>query len=451
MPSPKRQKTVRDSGMFKDNSDSDSSDSAFESVRPHKSDKSDKSESKKSNDDNGKNASSPNNPAAPAPHDYICIHRPYFDVEGAEWLAWSTNPSSNLDKDEIYSKRFKPIFEQEVKDGIYKAPPSEHKDHKWVMMWGAWLKTDLLRRKSTYCEPNLFGMNLYNDWRGWGMHEIAENMMKEFDRAFRSKGDERIKKMWVVVSAVGLWLNGDDHLDAIIQCEDGDTTFEIIDLLGCSLLTALAAIEAADELKPDSCFLDLALVIAYYLELSHDVFAYGIEDKCLAWHKEAAEYFKKGNLNPNKGLFATKLRIEKIEEVGASEEETDDEDEKVTTAPETPAKGTAEDPVTIDDNVANKENKEPEATLNTRVSPPLTPKVKRKQNPGGVHNEDTDPWKWAQKFAAYKKNHHPKVGGQHYDITKMSSIDREAVAFDGKDPLAHIPKKALKGNLLDIA
>ncbi|KAK1907333.1 hypothetical protein P3342_005658 [Pyrenophora teres f. teres] len=118
MPSPKRQKTVRDSGMFKDNSDSDSSDSAFESVRPHKSDKSDKSDKSET----------------PAPHDYICIHRPYFDVEGAEWLAWSTNPSSNLDKDEIYSKRFKPIFEQEVKDGIYKAPPSEHKDHKWVMI-----------------------------------------------------------------------------------------------------------------------------------------------------------------------------------------------------------------------------------------------------------------------------------------------------------------------------
>jgi len=195
----------------------------------------------------------------------------------------------------------------------------------------------------------------------------------------------------------------------------------------------------------------LALVIAYYLELSHDLPAYGVEGEFVAWRKEAVKYFKKGNLDPDKGLFATKLRIEKLEEVDASEEETDKEEENSTTVQATPPVGTAENPVTIDDDDANKENKEPEPATDTCVSPPLTPKGKTKRSAHSVQNKDTDPWKWAQKFAAYKEGHHPKMGGQQYDITKMSRVDREAVAFDGKDPLAHIPAKALKENLLDLA
>ena len=199
----------------------------------------------------------------------------------------------------------------------------------------------------------------------------------------------------------------------------------------------------------------MALVIAYYLELSHDLPAYGIEGECVAWRKEAVKQFKKGNLDPDKGLFATKLRIEKLEEVDASEEETDEETDEeegnVTTVQAPPAAGTAENPVTLDDDDTDKENKEPKPITSTCVSPPLTPKGKRKRNVHGAQNKDTDPFKWATKFAAYKEGHYPKMGGQQYDITKMSRVDREAVAFDGKDPLADIPAKALRENLLDLA
>jgi len=274
----------------------------------------------------------------------------------------------------------------------------------------------------------------------------------EFDKAFRSTDEKRIEKMWVVISAVGLWLNAEDYLDAFIQCEDGDTTGEIIVLLGCALLTALATIEAAGELKPDSRFLDLALVIAYYLELSHDISAYGVEDELVAWRKEAVKYFKKANLDPDKGLFATKLRIEKLGEGDASEEETDEEEENFTTVQATPPAGTAENPVTIDEDDANKENKDPEPATDTCVSPPLTPKGKKKKsNARGMQDKDTDPWKWAQKFAVYKKGHRPKMRSQHYDITKMSTLERRALAFDGKDPLADIPVEVLKKDLLDLA
>jgi hypothetical protein len=264
--------------------------------------------------------------------------------------------------------------------------------------------------------------------------------MIEFDKAFRSKSGKRVEEMWTVVSAVGLWFNEDENIGALINNEDGDTTCELIGLIGCSLLTALAVIEAAGELNPDSRFLDLTLVIAYYLELSHDLPAYGIEGECVAWRKEAVLYIRKGNLNLGRGLSTTKLRIEKLEKVDEGPYEEDIN---------TPIAGaSAENPVTIlDDSQADKENANPDVTAKKPVSPP--PSAKRKRGLGNV--ESKDPWHWADKFKQYKQDRAPVMGGQKYDITKMSRADRAVAAFDGKDPLAGVKAKNLKGDLLDFA
>jgi hypothetical protein len=273
--------------------------------------------------------------------------------------------------------------------------------------------------------------------------------MIEFDKAFRSKSDKRIEEMWTVVSAVGLWLNEDANIGALINNEDGNTTCELIGLIGCSLLTALAVIEAAGELKPDSRFLDLTLVIAYYLELSHDLPAYGIEGKCVAWRKEAVKYIRKGNLSLERGLSTTKLRIEKLERV-------DDYDqgpceENISSTNNSVAGNSAENPVTIpDDSQADKENADPEATAEKPVSPP--PSAKRKRGLGNLElKHKKDHWHWADKFKKYKQKRAPVMGGEKYDITKMSRADRAAAAFDGKDPLADVSAKDLKNNLLDFA
>jgi hypothetical protein len=43
-----------------------------------------------------------------------------------------------------------------------------------------------------------------------------------------------------------------------------------------------------------------------------------------------------------------------------------------------------------------------------------------------------------------------KIGGQEYDITKMSSRERAAHAFDHVDPLKDIPTEVLKENRLQV-
>lgn len=83
-----------------------------------------------------------------------------------------------METDDIVDEIYQPGFDAEKKKGIFKAPPSEHKDHKWLMMWDAFLKDDLLGRKAKYCDPDNFGMHIYSDFHGYGMMEIVQNMVR---------------------------------------------------------------------------------------------------------------------------------------------------------------------------------------------------------------------------------------------------------------------------------
>jgi hypothetical protein len=112
--------------------------------------------------------------------------------------------------------------------------------------------------------------------------------------------------------------------------EDPEKTCKVIGLLGCALLTILSEIDRAGELNPSSRFLDIALVIGYFLELSHDLPAYGIEGSCVSWRKEAVLLFKKGKLDPKKSLFDTDQRLAELDttpgtEHVSSDDETEDE------------------------------------------------------------------------------------------------------------------------------
>jgi hypothetical protein len=63
---------------------------------------------------------------------------------------------------------------------------------------------------------------------------------------------------------------------------DADKSCDLMGLLWCACLTMLSSIDRVNELRPTSRFLDLALVIGHYLELSQDLPAYGIEGACVA-------------------------------------------------------------------------------------------------------------------------------------------------------------------------
>lgn len=166
MPPAKKQKTTRNSGT---------SAQASESVHsPEKNESNDA----KSKGNRGKSASKSKEREKPGPYEYICFHRPLFDVEGENWLTWSDDPDAHKDEEEVFEELYKPIWEKETEQGIQGASPEKHPGHKWVIMFNAYMKLDWLQRKARYCNPDNFDMDLYNDWYSWGLTEILENMVR---------------------------------------------------------------------------------------------------------------------------------------------------------------------------------------------------------------------------------------------------------------------------------
>lgn len=244
------------------------------------------------------------------------------------------------------------------------------------------------------------------------MQEIIENQLKDFDKAFHEKSEQKLEDMWAVVSAMGLWFNTADGIDELYGNENGDKTCGLVGLVGCALITALDAIEAAGELKRDSKFLDLPLVIGEYLEFTEELPDMGIEGECMMWRKEVVEYFKRGNLDALKGTFTTDMRIKQLEK-------------------------------------ADSNDVHPASRRTSGANSPPTSTGKRKR--AHTKSDSKDKWQWASKFKDYKKQEGPAIGGQHYDITKMSKKERMEASFDGTDPLAGVPAKDLKENLLRLA
>jgi len=47
------------------------------------------------------------------------------------------------------------------------------------------------------------------------LQEIIENQLKDFDKAFHEKSEQKLEDMWDVVSAMGLWFNTADGIDEL--------------------------------------------------------------------------------------------------------------------------------------------------------------------------------------------------------------------------------------------
>jgi hypothetical protein len=116
--------------------------------------------------------------------------------------------------------------------------------------------------------------------------------------------------------------------------------------------------------------------------------------------------FKKAKLDPSKGLFDTDKRLKDLE-----------------TAPSI-------EPVNSDDDTDDEEE---------------NAKLLHHQ-----HGTETDPWAWEATMGAYKKNYINTMGSQQYDITKFTRAQRAEASYTGRDPLADVPVKDLRRNLLDF-
>lgn len=163
-------------------------------------------------------------------------------------------------------------------------------------------------------------------------------------------------------------------------------------MAGHALLRALAALDFAGHLKPDTEFQDVPVVITSFLKFTKDFPDYGLENTAISWRPHAAAYFKKGQFANEKGIFNTEKILESAP--GGSE-----------------------------------------ARL--------------------AKQSDRDPWGWNKMLRSYKQSYgHGRtktIGGHKYDITRMPRAERAKYAFDKRDPLADVSDRDLREGNLDFA
>lgn len=90
-----------------------------------------------------------------------------------------------------------------------------------------------------------------------------------------------------------------------------------MDLIGAAFLESLNAIDLLGELKPDSKFRGLGLIMSLFLHWPDDLNeSYGFEGKYFAWRKLVVAYMKKASLSADTGIFGTDKLMEKNDQDG---------------------------------------------------------------------------------------------------------------------------------------
>jgi hypothetical protein len=100
------------------------------------------------------------------------MHRPHFEYETENRLLGE----DALEEGDLFDKYTK-MFDETTKSGILFEPANDHPDWKWTILWEGFKNFSDYRRRAKYCNPDLFEMYIYNDFEGWGLMELMENMV----------------------------------------------------------------------------------------------------------------------------------------------------------------------------------------------------------------------------------------------------------------------------------
>jgi hypothetical protein len=308
----------------------------------------------------------------------------------------------------------KKCLEEQEKTQFAKAA-SVQPDHQWIIMSGGWTQVSDGWREASYRVPDNFGMYIYNDFEGYGLHEMVENFVSlfaacpklladilklvRFHKEYSKTAEKRsLQEMWCTISALVHWImlkeNDFFHFSHI---DDGERVEEAWYLIGTAFLAMLNLLDRAGQLKADSDFKDLALVMA--LTLSFTVYWTDIE---VGWHIQVIKYAQDNDIDlANSGYSGSKKFI----------------------------------------------SKQPLDVIKNELKfPPRS----------------TDRWQFKRNFKDHLQSYGPrsmfdpmrrragKLGGTSFDITKFSSEERMRFAFDHMDPLAGFSEKDLESGMLQL-
>ncbi|KAF4624087.1 hypothetical protein G7Y89_g14087 [Cudoniella acicularis] len=97
-------------------------------------------------------------------------------------------------------------------------------------------------------DPDAHGMYIYNDFAGYGVVEVLENTLAQFNKLIFKKNVSPLEK-WAIVEGLSIYLALGNHM-ALMMNENSEGTGEVFNALGVMFTTAL-------EMLHESCLISL--------------------------------------------------------------------------------------------------------------------------------------------------------------------------------------------------
>ncbi|KAJ3565697.1 hypothetical protein NPX13_g7410 [Xylaria arbuscula] len=280
-------------------------------------------------------------------------------------------------------------------------PVAANPEHPWVISWAGFKKFRNQFIHNFVRDPEHFGMYMYNDFAAYGSLEVLENLLLDFEEAEKEqRGGWR--EQWAVCEAAVHWLlHGTGQ--AFCMADDGEKVQEAARLVGRMFLTMLAQLDEQGLVGDATAVQSLGCTMAMYMELASAWRAQSVleEDDRKSYNKKLKfqpDYFEDAVLTYANKRGVTLQGPKDIEELMA----------QAVGDIELPEKGAK------------------------------------------------DPWGWNAALKTFTKNHGAsysarsarKIGGDHHDVTTLSSAERKAASFTKKDPFSKKDLENIKNGMI---
>ena len=145
-------------------------------------------------------------------------------------------------------------------------PAADFPDRVWVVSRAGWEKYRTQMKQADLRDPSGLDIYTFNDHFGYGMLEVVQNLLLDFNEAGYRNG-RGWREQWAVTEALVLFLTLGDGL-AMTTVDDGEMAEGTAAQIQRLFLTMLATLGREELLVPSSPVRNVGLVMAMYVKLA---------------------------------------------------------------------------------------------------------------------------------------------------------------------------------------
>ncbi|KAM0247173.1 hypothetical protein ACHAP5_004252 [Fusarium lateritium] len=175
------------------------------------------------------------------------------------------------------------------KEKPYDKLASLHPDWPWSFTMRGIDRCDWWQQEALKRNQDEFDMHIYNDFTGYGMHEVMENI---FGSVFKPKASYR--DFWPEVEGMAMVLRS--GLIDYMMCDDPDKCESISEMVGYLTLATIDALKKQDVFKPDSEIRNLGTVLFMLIRWGREQIDYDFSEECCSWIYKVIDLAEEANV-----------------------------------------------------------------------------------------------------------------------------------------------------------